>query len=480
MKKIMLCYPPGDLSRKIKNRYKFGTLDVLPYTMKACNDLGYMAAVLRNNGHDIFLKDYKIEENTALDFLDDVLKYSPDMIVLCTSFANIFEDLKIVRMIKSSCPEITIVLNGDLFFDASNDLLCNLPLGGVDYLIGSDAAFVLPLLIKGHFENQDMLYQIPFITICKNGLMQKTNFHAPHGDINDLPFPARDLMKNEHYFRQDNLKVIATILTSNGCDKKCLHCREHISNGNICHIRPAAKVFEEMNECYSKYGITNFLFPLDTFSHNEKWMEELCDLILESRMNGNIEWIANVNIATFTEYMAEEMKKSGCSTVIMRFDCGTDDSLIRLNNDFSVDECFNAVEIAVKAKLKIYGLYSMGLPWENLEHLTATRKMMLKNCTDYVSLTLPVPYPDTEIEKAFREANILREPIITKDGIKIPALGTKFLAHKVVRKYRRNSLLWYYLNPKMFFKKLKTLKEDPDLFIAYIKYVWQLFRNKRH
>ena len=60
----------------------------------------------------------------------------------------------------------------------------------------------------------------------------------------------------------------------------------------------------------NNYGITNFYFPSDTFNHNEKWVEEFCDYIIESPMNGNIEWIANVNVASFTEYMAMEMKNS--------------------------------------------------------------------------------------------------------------------------------------------------------------------------
>ena len=85
MKKILLCYPPGDLSKKIKKRYKFNTLDVVPPTMRACNDLGYMAATLQGHGHEVFLKDYKIEESSALDFLDDVLKFSPNVIDnICT------------------------------------------------------------------------------------------------------------------------------------------------------------------------------------------------------------------------------------------------------------------------------------------------------------------------------------------------------------------------------------------------------------
>ncbi len=478
MKKIMLCYPPGDLTVKIKNKYKFQTLDVIPAMLKACNDLGYIAAVLNNQGHNVFLKDYKIQQNSPLDLLDDILNFNPDMIVLHTSFPNVFEDLKIIRMIKSSNPEIVTVLYGDLFFNPSADLLSNLPLGGVDYLIGADEAFVLPLLIACHFNSPQDVFKIPFITVCKNGLMQKTNFNLSHGDINDLPAPARNMMKNEYYYRPDNMKVTATIITSSGCDKKCIHCSEYNYYGPVCHIRPASKVFEEMYDCYNKYGITNFFFPLDTFSHSEKWVEELCDLIIDSPMNNNIEWIANVNIATFTEYMASEMKAAGCSMLVMRFDCGSDDSLFRMNRGFTVDESLNSVEIAKKAKLKIYGLYSMGLPWENQDHLIATKKLILKSCPDYISLALPVAYPDSHIESAFKDANILKSPSLSKDGLNLQPLGTKFLSHQFISNFREKTLLRYYLNPALFLKKLLTITKEPDLFLSYLKYIWFLFKNK--
>ncbi|MGN0004932.1 MAG: B12-binding domain-containing radical SAM protein [Candidatus Gastranaerophilaceae bacterium] len=479
MKKIMLCYPPGDLSDRVKNRYKFNTADIFPRTMKACNDLGYMAATLMPEGHEIFLRDYKIEQKTALDFLDDILKFAPNVIVLKTGSIDIFEDLKLVRMIKSSNPEIVVILKSELFFNPSNDLLTGLPLGGVDYLIGSDAAFVLPKLIKTHFENPEMVYQIPFITICRNGLMQNTNFYAPHGNINELPFPARSIMKNEYYYRPDTRQVTATIYTSKGCSGKCLHCYEPILSDSTETVRPAQKVFEEMYECYSKYGIRSFFFPLDTFNHSEKWVEEFCDLIIASPMNNNVDWIANVNIAKFTEYMGIEMKSAGCSTVIMRFDCGSDDSLLRLNRGFTVDECYNSTEIARKIKLKIYGLFSVGYPWEDETHLKATKKMMLKICPDMAFLSMPVAYPNSKIEELFRNENILKDTIITERSIKIPPLGTKFLSHKFVRRYRRKMLIGFYLNPKYIFKQLVAMYNNPDSMKNYFNFVIELLKNKR-
>lgn len=479
MKKIMLCYPPGDLSDRIKNRYKFKTTDIFPKTMKACNDLGYMAATLMVDGHEVFLRDYKIEQRTALDFLDDILQFAPDVIVMKTTAIDIFEDMKLVRMIKSSNPEILVVLKSEIFFNPSNDFLTEMPLGGVDYLIGSDAAFVLPKLIKAHYENPESVYQVPFITICRNGIMQNTSFYAPHGNINDLPFPARSIMKNEYYYNPDTKKVTATIYTGKGCSGKCLHCYEPILSDGIQTMRPAKKVFEEMYECFSKYGIRSFLFPSDTFNHDEKWIEEFCDLIIASPMKDNVDWIANVNIAKFTEYMAMEMKAAGCSTVIMRFDCGSDDSLLRLGRGFTIDECFNSVEIARKLKLKIYGIFSMGYPWEDEVHLNATKKVMYKICSDKVFLSMPVAYPNSKTEELFRKENILKDSIITDRGIKIPLMGTKFLSHKFVRKFRRKTLIGYYLNPKYVWKQVIAMYNDPEALKNYFNFMVELFKNKR-
>ena len=467
MKKIMLTYAPGDLSAKIKNRYKYRFEDVVPLTMRACNDLGYMAAALKQCGHEVFLRDYKIEKATALDFLDDILTFNPDVIVISTSNINLVEDLKIIRMIKSSNPEITIILKSELFFNPSDEILNNLPMSGVDYAIGSDAAFVLPKLIDAHFANSGEVSDIPFIIIFKNGQAYKNNFDAQGGDINSLPLPERSLMKNEYYYRPDNKEVIATIITGKGCNSDYLHCGEAQLAG--LRIRTPENVIEEILDCYKNYGIRNFFFPSDTFSNDEKWIERLCDLMKENNITQDIDWIAVVNPAKFTEYMASQMKSAGCSMLIIRFEAGSEESLMRSKCGFSADECYNTAEIAQKTKLKIFGLFTMGFPWEEESHIIETRNMINKICPDYLSLSFPVPFPGSEIEKIYRQDNILKDDLVANNVIKIPALGTKFISHKVLKGLRRSILLRYYLNPKLLLKKLKEISKNPSEFMNYIK-----------
>ena len=467
MKKIMLAYAPGDLSEKIKNRYKYRFEDIIPITMRACNDLGYMSAMLKKFGHEVFLRDYKIEKATALDFLDDILTFNPDVIVVTTSNINLVEDLKIIRMIKSSNPKITLVLKSELFFNPTDEILNNLPMTGVDYLIGSDAAFVLPRLIEAHFENPGELTNIPFITIFRNGRFLKTNFDVQGEDINSLPLPDRSLMKNEYYYRPDNKEVIATIITGKGSNFECLYCGE-VQHKNL-RIRTPENVIAEILDCYKNYGIRNFFFPSDTFSNNEKWIERLCDLMKENNIAKNIDWIATVNPAKFTEYMASQMKSAGCSMLIIRFEAGSEESLVRSKSGFSTDECYNTAEIAQKEKLKIFGLFTVGFPWEEERHIIETGKMINKICPDYLSVSFPVPFPNSELEQIYRQDNILKDDLIANNVIKIPALGTKFISHKVLKGLRKNILLRYYLNPKLLIKKLKEISKNPSEFKKYIK-----------
>lgn len=469
MKKIMLTYAPGDLSEKIKARYKYPTKDVIPVTMRACNDLGYMAATLKQAGHEVFLRDYKIEKATALDFLEDILTFNPNVIVISTTNVNIVQDLKIIRMIKSSNPEITVILKSDIFFSPSDEIINNLPMMGVDYAIGSDAAFILPDLIKAHYENPQELCSIPFLTIFRNGQGTKTNFDFQVYDINSLPLPDRSLMKNEYYYRPDTKEVIATIITGKGSNHSSLYNdKSQIANANP-RIRTPENVIKEILDCVNNYGIRNFFFPSDTFSNDEKWVEQLCDLIKENNIATIINWIACVNPSGFTEYMASQMKSSGCSLLLIRFESGSEETLIRSKCGFSTDECYNTAEIAEKAKLKVFGLFSIGYPWEEENHITETRKMIQKISPDYLSVTFPVPFPNSEIEQIFRNENILKDPLIANNVIKIPALGTKFISHKVLKGLRKKILLRYYISPKMLIKKIKGITKNPNEFTNYVK-----------
>ena len=62
MSKIMLIYPPGKAYQRGEDRAQCNIDDSATTTIRACNDLGYAASVLRNRGYDVLLRDYQTEK----------------------------------------------------------------------------------------------------------------------------------------------------------------------------------------------------------------------------------------------------------------------------------------------------------------------------------------------------------------------------------------------------------------------------------
>ena len=82
MKKIMLIYPPvGDFQRS-EDRCQIDISASVANNYRACNDLGYIASVLKDQDYEIFLKDYPVEKGTFSVFEFDFSMLFPDIVFI--------------------------------------------------------------------------------------------------------------------------------------------------------------------------------------------------------------------------------------------------------------------------------------------------------------------------------------------------------------------------------------------------------------
>ena len=282
--KIFLIYPPGEIFQRGEDRCQSNIKSSTSTSMRACNDLGYMASILRGK-HEIFLKDYQTEEIVYDEFKNDVIREKPDYIVMSTTNGTIFEDISVINRVKvDSNINFKVILKGAIFYDASFDLLSQLDLTNIDILVGGEIDWVISDII----DQKKPLSEIPTIFYKENKTWKKTSFACWNDNLDDIPFPARDLMKNELYVRPDTGEAMATIQTSRGCPSNCIYCLSPTISGKKVRFRSPQNVFEELLECYEKYNIRNFFFKADTFTINKQWVLELCDLIKSSILNGKI------------------------------------------------------------------------------------------------------------------------------------------------------------------------------------------------
>ena len=77
-KRVLLFYPPGALFQRGEDRCQQNIDDGSAQAMRACNDLGYAAAILLKGGYEVKLQDYQTQGDTFDMLLNDMDSFDYD------------------------------------------------------------------------------------------------------------------------------------------------------------------------------------------------------------------------------------------------------------------------------------------------------------------------------------------------------------------------------------------------------------------
>lgn len=481
-KKVLLFYPPGALFQRGEDRCQQNIDDGSAQAMRACNDLGYAAAILLRDGYDVKLQDYQTQGDTYETLIKDMDEYKPDMIMMSITNTTIFDDLKLINELKNKYNPI-VVLKGALFFDPEQAMLDLLDLSSVDYLIGGEIDFCIGKIANYCFKGVGTPSEINNILYKdENGTLVKTKFHVWDEDLDDQPFPARALMNNALYMRPDTKEPMATIQTARGCPSACVFCLTPEISGKRVRFRSPQNVLDEMLECYEVHNIKNFFFKADTFTIDPVWVKEMCELIINSKLYGNIQFTANSRVRPLAKETLELMKKAGCFLVAFGFESGSDEMLKIMRKGTTVAENKQAAKWCKEIGLPFWGYFVIGFPWEDKKHILETKKLVMETDPDFIEVTIALPFYGTPMYETCKENNLLEKSVLGSDFFHSSTKGTMHLSIEEVMKLRKNILLSFYLRPKYIFRKMGECVTHPSVFIQYCKYgiklVVNLMKNK--
>ena len=142
-KRVLLRFTrPGALFQRGEDRCQQNIDDGSAQAMRACNDLGYAAAILMKGGYEVRLQDYQTQGDTFDDLLRDMEDFKPDMVMMSITNTTIFDDIKVVNELKERYDPV-VVLKGALFYAPEQAMLDMLDLSNVDYLIGGEIDFCI-------------------------------------------------------------------------------------------------------------------------------------------------------------------------------------------------------------------------------------------------------------------------------------------------------------------------------------------------
>lgn len=477
MEKVLLFYPPGLMFQRGEDRCQQNIDEGSAQAMRACNDLGYAAAILLKKGYDVMLRDYQTQRDTLDALYDDMESYQPDLIMMSITNTTIFDDLKLINELKKRYQPV-VVLKGALFYAPEQAMLDLLDLSSVDYMIGGEVDFAIGGIADYALRHEgDIASVLSILYKDENGVLKQTAFHTWGEDLDAQPFPARQLMNNKLYTRPDTDEPMATIQTARGCPSSCVFCLTPEISGKCVRFRSPQNVMDELTECYEVHGIRNFFFKADTFTINAEWVKEMCNLIINSPLYGKIQFTANSRVNPLKKETLELMKKAGCFLIAFGFESGSDEILKKMRKGATVAQNLQAAKWCHEVGLPFWGFFVIGFPWEDKPHIMETKKLIMQASPDFIEITIALPFYGTPLYETCKENNLLAESVLGSDFFHSSMTGTMHLSVDELMKLRRNILLSFYLRPVYILKKMGQCVTHPSVFINYCKYGIKLVVN---
>ncbi|MAG10939.1 hypothetical protein CMI44_01340 [Candidatus Pacearchaeota archaeon] len=422
--------------------------------------LAYIAAVLQKGKIPV-----KILEANANDFNHEqikkqIMEYSPDVVGITATTSLIEEAHEIAKF----CPrKIKVIIGGIHASSMPQETLEKFD--RFDYLVRGE----------GEFTMLEFIQKKPLSKI--EGLSYREEekiIHNPSRELNDklddLPFPARDLLPMEKYFSVGAKQTPSDyILSSRGCPYQCIFCADHLVHGKKFRFRSPENMIQEVEELY-KRGVKDWDFVDDNFTLIMDRVEKFCDMMIEKGLNKKMSWrCANgIRVDRITPELLRRMKKAGCYMVSLGIESGNEQILKNMKKSIDLNKVRLAVKWCKEAGIETRGLFMFGNLGENKQTMEDTINFAKSLDIDTATFHITIPFPNTDYWKIIKKEG----EIYPKNYRDYIAYGNVIFNHgelseELLIEMQKKAYRSFYFRPKIFFKALKNLN-SPKKLKAYL------------
>ena len=457
---VFLVYPPSPvMNREDRCQQPTDSLIVIPPLPPT--DLLYSGSITKSVGMKPVVKDYSLNSETIDDFKCDLKEIRPKYLVANVASTTLNSDLEVFKAAKEVLPDIICIAKGAHFNIFDVKTMEDNP--SLDIVIRNEAEFTFKEILENK-PYEDILG----ITYRSGSVIIKNPKRPFIENLDEIPYPSRDLIDNSVYKRPDTGEVQAVIKVSRGCPYHCFFCLATPVSGAKVRKRSPENIVGEIKECYEKYNIKNFIFWSDLFNSDNKWVSKLCEKIIE--LGFDITFSTNTRADSAEINTVKLMKKAGCSLVSIGIESGSELLLSKMGKKITKEQIKNTVQMFKKEGIKVYGYYVLGLPWESYDTYRETMKFAKSLNTEFVSFYTATALVGTKFYDYVKENNL--------GGLNFdmpyyyPSVDTHYLSKNQVFKLHKKALREYYLRPKyilMMLFKIKSPKEFFNYFNAALR-----------
>lgn len=377
----------------------------------------YAAALLRQHGFSVAVFDTMLE-NPERGFGAVLARHRPRVVAIYEDNFNFLSKMCLTRMRQvafgmatlARAEGATVVANGS---DASDHAKAYLDCG-VDYVLLGEAEQTLLELVR---EITGGTLHAKLGCVPSAGIEALPGLIFPHPgtgrlvrtpsrpllrNLDELPFPARDLVDIDRYrelWRSAHGFFSLNAVSSRGCPFRCNWCAKPIY-GNSFHTRSAERVAEEMRQLKDSFGVEHLWFADDIFGLRPRWSMELAEAV--ERRQARLPFKIQSRVDLMSRDTAEALWRAGCTEAWMGVESGSQRVLDAMEKGTCVADIRTARENLRRHGIRAGFFLQFGYPGETWEDIQQTVRLVRETQPDDIGVSVAYPLPGTQFYERVR------------------------------------------------------------------------------
>ena len=379
--------------------------------------LAYLAASVRNNGHEVSVIDaigLDPEKKTYLGnklfsigiSSSDILNLIPkdvDLIGISGMFSYEWTLLRsLVNMIGKKFRDKYFIAGGEHFTSVPE--ICLEQCRDLDAIALGEGEETIVEIANAIDSNSSWL-NIAGLVVRDNDKFVKTEKRKRIIKLNEIPKPAWDLVPINKYL-DSKLSIgvdrgrTMPILASRGCPFQCTFCSSPTMWGTRWIARDAKLLCDEIEEYIKKYKIDAIDFYDLTAIVKKSWIVEFCNEVISRNLNFTWQLPSGTRSEAIDEDVTPLLYKSGCRNLNYAPESGSERMLTSIKKKIKLSRMTKSFKSSVKAGINIKINIMIGFPDETHKDVLTTLWYLIKMSfvgVHDVSMGVFAPYPGSEI-----------------------------------------------------------------------------------
>ena len=440
--------------------------------------IGYIASWIKKNGYkDVGIFDPEAQGLNRKEIKSFIKNTRPDIVGITASTPNIENAFNIANIIKELFPNVPVVVGGAHASALPEHTLKNF--NSFDVAVFGEGENTFLEILKAYESNRGWT-KIRGICFKDEGKIIRNDPRNPVEDIDQIPFPSRELVNLKWYRPQANLHrkgLCASMITSRGCPFSCTFCAVSGILGKRIRFNSPEYIIEEIEHLINKYGVNYIHFEDDVFTLNHTHLEKILDLILIRKIK--FRWWCLSRVDNVDEKLLKLMKRAGCDCISYGIESGNEDIQIKIGKNINKQKAMQTLGLTRKLGIESQCFFIIGFPGETKENAEETVRFSIKLNPVYANFSKLVPFPGTEVYDSYFKEKIKFDGNWKKYsavGGSFDGFGNEYMNGQDIAKIVKKAYRIFYFRAGKIIDLAKTIN-SPEKLWALMRGSWGLFRE---